>query len=79
MQNNLVSWSEHDKYRDRVLFVKCNQESSNQDIFEKYNVEEIPTFLFIENSEQVVECLTGFDARRTAIEKIMNDFVNGKT
>jgi thioredoxin-related protein len=79
MRPNLDFWSQQVKYKDHVLFIPCNQEISNHDIFEKYNIEEIPTFLFFKNNEQVEPRVTGFDIRRTKIEAIMDRLVNATT
>ncbi|CAF1418841.1 unnamed protein product, partial [Rotaria magnacalcarata] len=54
--------------------------SHNLGIFEKYNIETIPTFLFIKNNEQVAPPYTGPDALSVhKIEAVINDFINGKT
>ncbi|CAF1347831.1 unnamed protein product [Adineta steineri] len=62
-------WSEDDDYINRVLIIKCNKQSCNPDIFEKYNVKAIPIFLFIKNNKQVAPPSTeSFDK----IEAIIN-------
>ncbi|CAF1621245.1 unnamed protein product [Rotaria magnacalcarata] len=69
-----------DDFIDRVLFLTCNKESHNHDIFEKYNIETIPTFLFIKNNEQAAPPYTGPDALSVdKIETAINDLINGKT
>ncbi len=77
MAGNLDFWSKNNKYRDRVLFIKCAEESST-DIFKKYNVEAIPTFLFIKNTKQVAQPATGSNIRRADIEAIMDGLLNGE-
>ncbi|CAF1160935.1 unnamed protein product [Rotaria sordida] len=75
MERFVDSWSTEAEYIDRVLFRKCNKESSNPDIFEKYNVKSLPTFLFIKNNEQVALLTTGDPIQ---IETAINDHLNGK-
>jgi thioredoxin-related protein len=79
MLGNLDFWHQQIKYKDHVLFVQCSEESSNRDIFEKYNIKAIPTFMFIKNNEQVEKPVAGHGIRRFDIETIMNRLLNGKT
>ncbi|CAF1075243.1 unnamed protein product [Rotaria sordida] len=80
MEKYVNIWSEEDEFIDRIVFVKCNKERCNPDMFEKYNVEAIPTFLFINNNEQVAPPYTVFDEVRYAavkIEAVINGLLNG--
>ncbi|CAF3334124.1 unnamed protein product [Rotaria socialis] len=79
MRLNVDLMSEDDDFIDRVSFLKCNKESHNHDMFEKYNIETIPTFLFIKSNEQVATPCTGLDALSAPkIEAVINDLINGK-
>jgi len=77
MEPSVDCWSAKENYRDRVLFIKCAEESST-DIFKKYNVEAIPTFLFIKNTKQVAQPATGSNIRRVDIEAVMDGLLNGE-
>lgn len=73
-------WNEATNYVDCVRFLKRNKESSNRDIIEKYNIEAIPTFLFIKNNEQVAPPYTalGVQSASKQIETIINDLLKCK-
>lgn len=64
--------AEDSEYGSRVLYLKCNKESPNQDIFEKYNIKALPTFLFFKNNEQVGSPITECHK----IEDIIRDLLN---
>ncbi|CAF4182803.1 unnamed protein product [Rotaria sordida] len=79
MERLVNYWSSLANYVDRVLFVKCNKERSKNDIFEKYNVEATPTFLFIKNNEQVASPYTALNPGATAqIMATINGLINSK-
>ena len=64
---------ESDSYKDRVLFLNCSKEASNQDLFEKYKIKTIPTFLFIKNNKQVASSSTESpDEVKAAIDGLLN-------
>ena len=79
MKGNLEFWSEHAKYKDSVLFITCDSESPDREMFEKYNVKTTPTFLLIRNNGQVAPPVTEYDVRRRKIEDIMDGFLQAKT
>jgi thioredoxin-related protein len=74
MEGIVDVWSEDDEYINRVLFIKCNKETSNHDIFEKYNIKAMPTTLFIKNNEQIAPPATG----SVDIEEVINGILNSK-